>query len=175
MDAPSLFRKRVQEVQEEPRILGHRPGDVDEGDDRGVARRGRAIGEVDDGAAATQRPPEGAAQIDAPAAGICHEPPRHALVVRQMQVGDEALRLAISSAVICAKSLALRTSRSDTVNRAEISLSSFFSGVFCRCGAGASATRSAPGFGFSSALAPGAIGDICAMSFSNSERRRHKI
>ncbi len=81
--------------------------------------------------------------------------------------------LAISAADICEKSFSRRTSRSETVRRAEKRSSSRGGSGFCFGALSASCTREAPGSGLASGFfAPGDIGDICAISFSISARRR---
>jgi hypothetical protein len=51
----------------------------------------RAIGQVDCGPAATQRPPEGPARIDSLASWIGQEAARGYLVVRQGHLGNQPL------------------------------------------------------------------------------------
>ena len=81
---------------------------------------------------------------------------------------------AICSLVICAKSLFCRTSRSDTVKRADNSRSSLISSSFLAFGKKASATRNAPASGFlgEACGSDGARGDSWAISLSMKARLR---
>src|SRR3712207_8530299 len=51
----TLFRSRVEEVQEQPRVLGHGARDVDQGHDGRAPSGGSLIREVDDGARTPHR------------------------------------------------------------------------------------------------------------------------
>ena len=81
--------------------------------------------------------------------------------------------MAISAALIWAKSRDFSVSRSETVSRALSSVNSTGGSSSRGGGVKASATRKAPASGFRGSLSTrGVTGDICAISFSISPRRR---
>ena len=121
--ALARVRDRVEEMQEQPRVLAHRAGDIEQRHDRRLLGLRPEIFQVDERAARLHAGAQRAAHVDDVAAPVRRKPARLDLVERQHQPLDRVLGGAISAALICAKSFFCSTSRSDTVRRASSSIS----------------------------------------------------
>ena len=137
---------RMQEVQEQPRVLAHRAGNIEQRDDRRLLLARAEILQIDHRPARLHTRPQGAAHVDHVATPAGREPARAHEIERERELAIASLAAAISAAVICAKSFFCSTSRSDTVRRASISTSVVLLASF-RPENSASWMRCAPGSG----------------------------
>ncbi len=88
MHALSRIGDRVEEVQEEPRVVAHRAGDVEQRDDRRHLCLRSEIFKIDDGAARLEARAQGAPHVDQMAVPVAREPARAHLVEREHETGD---------------------------------------------------------------------------------------
>ena len=147
-DALARVGDGMQEMQEQPRVLAHRAGNIEQRDDRRLLLARAEIFQVDHRAARLHAGAQRAAHVDHDGRAGCGASRR----VRTSSSGSArrviaSLAAAISAAVICAKSFFCSTSRSDTVRRASSSTSGF---VLARASSpenSASWMRCAPGGG----------------------------
>ena len=90
-DALARVGHGMEEVQEQPRVLAHRAGNIEQRDDRRHLRLRPEIFQVDERAAGLHAGAQGAAHVDDVAAPMRRQAARAHLVERQHQLADGVL------------------------------------------------------------------------------------
>src|SRR5262249_48924586 len=93
MHALPRISNRMEEMQEQPRVLAHRARNIEQRDDRRLLGAGPKIFQIDQRAARLHTGTKGAAHVDDVAVAMRRETPRPYLIEREHEALDRVLRL----------------------------------------------------------------------------------